>query len=88
MKINPKLKARTIAGETIVLLQSNGTNDMTKVLALNSTSKFLWDNLSGKDFELEDVVSLLTGNYDVERERAESDARAWIGQLSELSVFE
>lgn len=88
MKINPKLKARTIAGETIVLLQNNGTNDMTKVLALNTTSKFLWDNLSGKDFELGDVVSLLTEHYDVEKERAESDAKAWIDQLTELSVIE
>lgn len=88
MKINPKLKARTIAGETIVLLQNNGANDMTKVLALNTTSKFLWDNLSGKDFELGDVVSLLTEHYDVEKERAESDAKAWIDQLTELSVVE
>lgn len=88
MKINPKLKARTIAGETIVLLHNNGTNDMTKVLALNATSKFLWDNLVGKDFETDDVVTLLTDHYDVEKERAESDARAWIGQLSELSVIE
>lgn len=88
MKINPKLKARTIAGETIVLLQNNGTNDMTKVLALNTTSKFLWDNLMGKDFGLDDVVSLLTEHYDVEKERAESDAKAWIEQLTELSVVE
>lgn len=88
MKINPKLKARTIAGETIVLLQNNGTNDMTKVLALNTTSKFLWDNLMGKDFGLDDVVSLLTEHYDVEKERAESDAEAWIEQLTELSVVE
>lgn len=88
MKINPKLKVRTIAGEPIVLLRSNGTNDMTKVLALNVTSKFLWDNLVGKDFGIDEVVKLLTDQYDVEKERAESDAEAWVKQLSELSVIE
>ena len=88
MKLNSKLKMRSIAGETIVLLQSNGTNDMTKVLALNTTSKFLWENLSGKDFELDDVVDLLTGQYEVGRERAQADAEAWVKQLKELSVIE
>lgn len=88
MKINPKLKLRTIAGETIVLLQSNGTTDMTKVLALNSTSKFLWETFFGKDFTLDDVVAALTDNYEVEPQIARTDAEKWINQLTELKVVE
>lgn len=88
MKINPKLKLRTIAGETVVLLQSNGTNDMTKVLALNATSKFLWETFSGKDFTVDDVVTALTDNYEVDSQIARTDAEKWISQLTELKVVE
>lgn len=88
MKINPKLKVRSVAGESVVLLQVNGTADMTKVLALNSTSRLLWDELAGKDFTQEDVVKILTSNFEVDEELARKDAAAWIEQLTELGVFE
>lgn len=88
MKINPKLKVRSVAGESVVLLQVNGTADMTKVLALNSTSRLLWDELAGKEFTQEDVVKILTSNFEVDEELARKDAAAWIEQLTELGVFE
>lgn len=88
MKINPNLKVRNIVGESVVLLKAGNTSDMTRVLALNSTSLFLWNNLSGRDFDENDVVDLLLGNYDVSEEVATQDARRWVQQLSELGVFE
>ncbi len=77
-----------IAGEAIVLLQSDGNNDMTKVLALNTSSKYLWDALQGKDFNEDDVVDLLLSQYEVEEGRAREDASKWIAQLQELNVLE
>lgn len=88
MKIKNNLKLRTIAGESIVLLQADGTSDMTKVIALNPSSKYLWEQLVGKDFTLDDVVSLLCEHYDVVEEKAREDAGKWLEQLSELKVFE
>lgn len=88
MKIDSKLKVRMIAGEAIVLLQSDGSNDMTKVLALNSSSKYLWDALQGKDFTEDDVADLLLQQYEVEEDRAHEDASKWIAQLQELNVLE
>ena len=40
MKIDPKLKIRTVVGEAVVLLPGKDAKDMTKVLALNPTSQF------------------------------------------------
>ena len=88
MKIKSDLKVRMIAGEAIVLLQSNGNSDMTKVLALNPSSKYLWDELQGKDFAADDVVDLLLQQYDVEEAKAREDALKWIDQLKELNVLE
>lgn len=87
MKINPNLKVRVVAGEAIVLLQGNGVADYTKVLALNSSSKYLWDTLFGKDFTEEDVVSALLEQYEVDVEQAQKDATAWVAKLKELSVI-
>lgn len=88
MKINPELKLRTIVGESVVLMNSEGSRDMSKIMALNSTAKFLWEKLFGKDFTLEDVVNLLLDAYDVDRERAEEDAGKWVEQLTELKVIQ
>lgn len=88
MIINPKLKIRTIAGETIVLLQSNDPRQPSKVLALNPTAKFLWENLFGKDFDEEQAIALIMDNYEgVSREQAEADVAKWIGQLKEIGVI-
>lgn len=88
MKIKSNLKLRMIAGEAIVLLQSEGGSDMTKVLALNQSSQFLWEQLAGKDFSIDDVVNLLCEHYEVDEARAREDAGKWMDQLSELKVFE
>lgn len=88
MIINPKLKVRMVVGEAVVLLPGKGSKDMTKVLALNPTSQFLWENLTGKDFTTEDAVQLLLDNYEVSSEQATEDVEKWIAQLKEISVIE
>lgn len=87
MKLNDKLKIRDIAGESVVLMPSQDGKDMTRVLALNSSSRYLWDTLHGRDFETEDVVKALLDKYEVEEERAREDAAKWIAQLFELGVI-
>lgn len=87
MRLNDKLKIRDIAGESVVLMPAKDGKDMTRVLALNSSSRYLWDTLSGKDFEAEDVVKALLDRYEVEEERAREDAAKWIAQLVELGVL-
>lgn len=88
MKIKDNLKLREIAGESIVLLQGEKGSDMTRVLALNPSSRFLWEELKGRDFTLDDIVSLLCSHYDVDEARARDDARKWLDQLADLNVTE
>lgn len=88
MRINSKLKIRNVVGEHVVLLPVNGGQDMTRVIAINSTSKYLWDTLSGKDFTSDDVVNALLDNYEVDPELARKDAENWVKQLTELGVIE
>ncbi|MBQ8307445.1 MAG: PqqD family protein, partial [Alistipes sp.] len=55
--------------------------DMTRVISLNETSLYLWESLQGREFEVEDVVRLLTDRYEVDPQTAQRDAEAWVEKL-------
>ena len=84
MKIDPAYTLHIVAGEHIIRIQDAKEN---KVLTLNSTAKYLWENLTGKDFTLEEAVSLLTSHFEVERETAVADAQKWIKELHDLGII-
>lgn len=87
MHINPSLKAREIAGETIIVLPGKSKTEPTRILSLNPTSKFLWENLQGKEFTPEDAVRLLLDQYEVSEQQASEDVDKWIDQLKGCDVI-
>lgn len=88
MKISSRYKVRNVADENIVMIQGRNPGDMTTVIALNESSLFLWNNLSGRDFEIDDVAGLLTSRYDVDLATARSDAEKWVAILNEHKILE
>lgn len=58
MKINDKMKVRTVAGENIVIMQDANGSDMTRVVALNESALLLYNQLMSQEFEVDDVVRL------------------------------
>ena len=87
MQINPKYKVRNVANENIVLVQGRNPGDMTTVVALNETSLYLWNSLVGREFELADVVTLLTDKYDVDADVATKDASAWLDTMHQNNIL-
>ena len=55
MRIKEEYKVREMAGEHIVVMQGRYGVDMTKVIALNETSLWLWNRLQGREFGTDDV---------------------------------
>lgn len=88
MKIKSEYKVRQIAGENVVILQGCGNSDMTKIITLNDSALFLWNQLESKDFSVEDAVAVLCKNYEVEESLAKSDAQAWIKRMQECGLVE
>ncbi len=88
MRIKKDLKVRQIVNENVVLLPSKGSDRSVRILSLNPTSYFLWENLSDKDFTVEQAADLLCGKYDVSPETAMSDVRNWVDQLQEYGAIE
>lgn len=88
MKIKQGYKVRDIAGENVVIMQGKVGADMTRIITFNDSALLLWNELLGKEFEVEDAVRVLTENYDVDAAVAERDARAWVERLADCKLVE
>ena len=81
MKIDSKKKVRNVAGENIVIMQADNAVDMTKVVALNESALLIYNKLVGKEFGVDDVVRVLTDEYDVDEATARRNAEAWVASM-------
>ena len=87
MKIAEQYKVREMAGEHIIVMPGRYGADMTRVVALNPTSLYLWEQLLGREFEIEQVANLLEERYDVAPEIALEDAQKWVEQLKNCGIL-
>lgn len=88
MKIAKQYKVREMAGEHIIVMPGRYGVDMTRVVALNATSLYLWEELAEREFTTEEVATLLTNRYEIDSETARKDAEKWIEQLTACGILE
>lgn len=88
MKIKQQYKVREMAGEHVVIMQGSYGADMTRIISLNESALYLWSELVGKEFTLEDVANLLTEYYGIDDAIAERDALHWVERLEECALVE
>ena len=87
MKISEKYKVREMAGEHIIVMPGRYGADMTRVVALNPTSLYLWEQFAGREFDLEEVARLLVEQYEIDPETARTDAEKWVEQLHKCGIL-
>ncbi len=88
MKIKSDFKIREIAGESIIVNQGQVGADLTRIISLNSSAKYLYESLEGREFELEDVAQALVDHYGIEKELALTDGARWVESLKGCGVIE
>ena len=86
MKIIDGFVLRPLGEEFIVIGEGISQINFNKMISLNSTAAFLWENVEGKDFTVEDLTKLLTDNYEVEEERAAADTAAIAAKWIEAGI--
>ena len=74
MKIKDGFILRTICGEHVVVGEGLAQVNFNKMLSLNSSAAYLWESVTGREFTVEDLTSLLTEKYDVPADKAAEDA--------------
>lgn len=87
MKLRTDCKIRKIAGESVIVRMGKLNVDMTRVISLNSTSEWLWEQIGSEEFDVEKVADLLTAEYEVEREVALLDAQKWVEVLRSADLL-
>ena len=73
MKIKEGFILRQICGEYVVVGEGLAQVNFNKMLSLNESAAYLWQEVSGKEFTREDLVKLLLDKYEVSEERAAAD---------------
>lgn len=88
MKIKEQYKVREMAGEHVIIMQGKHGSDLTKIISLNESALYLWNEVYGEEFDAERVASLLVECYGIEEAVALRDAERWIAKLEECGVVE
>ena len=88
MKIKEGFTLRTLCGEHIVVGEGLDQINYNKIITLNGSAAYLWEQVQGKEFTLEDLVTLLTDQYDVSTERALADIKRMVTTWQEQGLLE
>lgn len=88
MKIKEGFSLHELGDEYIVIHDGMTNVNFDKLLSLNATAAFLWKAMGHKEWTMEQLVTLLTEEYEVEREQAQKDVERFVGLLMESEVAE
>lgn len=88
MKIKEGFRMRSILDAHMVVPEGPGMEGYNKMIALNASAAYLWENVEGKDFDVMTLTSLLVDKYDIDQETASRDAAKLLGEWVEAGVIE
>ena len=81
MKTRKGFVLRSLGNEFILVAEGVEAVDFTRMISMNGTAAYLWEQVGDEEFDAEKLVNLLVGNYDISRETAEKDItdllRSW-----------
>ena len=73
MKIKDGFELKDICGENIIISHGKENINFTKIITLNESAALIWKEVVGKDFNIEDMVRIITNEYDVDEDTARKD---------------
>lgn len=82
MKIKEGFILREMCGENIIAAEGLEHINFNKLISLNESAAYLWQEFIGKEFTVEDMAQLLIDRYGIGQELALNDSKnlceAWI----------
>ena len=88
MKLVEGFKLRKLGREYIVVGEGLKQVNFNKMISLNETAAYLWEEVAGKEFTKEDLVKLLLDRYEVDEETAAKDVETLLGKWVEAGLAE
>ena len=87
MKLKSGFVLKEIAGETVVV-STDSDLDLNGIITLNSTAKTLWLALESGAQGIDQLVSALTAEYNVDKATALKAAEGFVNRLKELDFLD
>ena len=88
MKIKEGFVLRQMCGENIVAGEGLQHINFNKLLSLNESAAYLWQELTGKEFTLEEMAELLIARYGIDKQLAMTDSEKLMNVWAEIGVAE
>jgi hypothetical protein len=86
MKVNPNVIHRNVAGEDMLVPTGESALEHNGLFVLTPTGAEMWDYLAeGKTFD--ELVAIMSEDYDVEAEVIRADAETLIQKLRDLGLI-
>lgn len=88
MRLKEGFRLRNLCREYIVVAEGLQQVNFNKMIALNATAAYLWQNVEGKEFTVQDLADLLTAEYEVDAETALKDSEIIAQKWMEAGIAE
>jgi hypothetical protein len=88
MKTKKGFKLRSICGENVIVAEGIENIDFSKIISMNESAAYLWQNIEGKEFTEKELVDLLTAEYEVDEATARQDVATMLQQWTEAGMLE
>lgn len=88
MKIKEGFRLRHLCGQHIVVGEGIEQINFNKMIVLNDSASYLFEQVQDKEFTQENLAQLLLDQYDVDAERAHADAGAVMQKWVEAGIAE
>ncbi len=88
MRFKNGYRLRSLGQEFILVAEGLEAVDFSRMISMNESAAFLWKEVEGKDFDIEMLTTLLTDNYDIDRETALKDVNTLLASWSAAGLIE
>lgn len=88
MRIIEGFKLRRMGSEYIIVGEGLGQVDFNKLISLNQSAAYLWQEIEGKRFTAGTLASLLVERYGIDMATALNDANDIIKDWLEAKIVE
>lgn len=88
MKIKNGFVLRQLLGEYVVTGEGLERVNFNKIISLNATAAYLWEELKDKEFDVPMMAGLLTAKYEVDDQTALADSEKLAQSWKEAGLLE
>ena len=89
MKRKEGFVLREVCGEKVIVGEGLGAIDFGKLLSINETAAWLWNEAGRQvEFTVDSLAEALCGEYEVDIETARTDVDRLLTQWKELGILE